>query len=404
MTQRVAVLGAGVLGSCVALLQARKGHQVTVFDKEDAAVACASRWHEGRIHLGYVYGGDPTLQTARLMLNGAMRFGPVLSGLLGRDLSPHMTPVNDIIAVHRHSVVDAPTLSETFGRIDALVRQHPGAAGYPVDVSAARTRRLSPMELSSLSGSDDIVAAFEIPERSFNTQVLADLLAAALASEPGITLRLDTTVTAARPVDGHDEGPWLVETRNGDVETFDVVVNALWEGRLAIDETAGIALPSGWSHRYRLGLFVRTRHAVETPSALVSIGPYGDLKNYNGRDFYISWYPAGMLAEGSGIVLPKPSAPQGADVDRFIAAVRGPMAELLPGVNAVLDAAETVRLRGGFVYAEETGSLDDPRASIHRRDRFGIRRKGNYVSVDTGKYSTAPWLAERVADALGGNL
>lgn len=77
------------------------------------------------------------------------------------------------------------------------------------------------------------------------------------------------------------------------------------------------------------------------------------------------------------------------------------MGDLFPGVHDILDAAQTVQLRGGFVYAEETGALDDPRASIHRRDRFGIRRKGSYFSVDTGKYSTAPLLAERVVAAVG---
>lgn len=402
MTQRIAVLGAGVVGASVALLLARRGHKVALYDKEAAPVACASRWHEGRIHLGYVYGGDPTLQTARLLIDGAMRFGPVMTELLGCSLEPHMTPVNDIIAVHRHSVVDADTLGRTFAGIDAMVRRHPGAAGYPVDVSAAHTRRLSPAELQALSGSDDIVAAFEIPERSFNTQSLADLLAAALIREPGVELHLGTTVAATRPV-ASDHGQWQVETADSRGGTFDAVVNALWEGRLAIDSTAGLALPAGWSHRYRLGLFIRTSRSLDTPSALVSVGPYGDVKNYNGRDFYLSWYPVGKLAEGSDLALPKPPSPEGPDADRFIAAVRAAMADLLPGVHDILDAAETVRLRGGFVYAEETGALDDPRASIHRRDRFGIRRKGNYLSVDTGKYSVAPLLAEQVVAMLGAN-
>ena len=402
MKQRVAVLGAGILGSCVAMLLARKGHQVTVFDKQDAAVARASRWHEGRIHLGYVYGADPTLQTARLLLDGAMRFGPVMTDLLGCDLRSHMTPVNDIITVHRRSVVDAATLAATFGRIDQLVRQHPGAGSYAIDVSAARTRQLTPAELQALSGSDDIVAAFEVPERSYNTQALADRLAEALTNELGVTLRLSTFVTATRPQSG-DDGPWIVETRTGDTEAFDVVVNALWEGRLAVDHSAGMALPASWSHRYRLGLFVRTTRTVERRSALVSIGPFGDLKNYNGRDFYLSWYPVGLRAEGDGIGLPEPDRPDGLEKERFIDATRRAMGELLPGVNDVLDTAETVHLQGGFVYAEESGALDDPAASIHRRDRFGIRRKGNYISVDTGKYSTAPWLAEQVVNMLGGN-
>ncbi|WP_055047484.1 FAD-dependent oxidoreductase [Devosia sp. A16] len=400
MTRRIAVLGAGVLGACVAMLLARRGHRVTVYDKEATPVTCASRWHEGRIHLGYVYGADRTLNTARLLIDGAVRFSPVMSELLSCSLEPYMTPLNDIIAVHRRSVVDAATLADTFAQIDAVVRQHPGAARYLTDVSSARTRRLSRTEMAALSSSDDIVAAFEIPERSFNTQAVADLLAAALFAQPGVELRLGTTVTAARPLDSGG-GRWQVETAGGSAESFDVVVNALWEGRLAIDSTAGVALPTAWSHRYRLGLFLRTGRVLDTPSALVSVGPFGDVKNYNGRDFYLSWYPVGKLAEGDDLILRQPPSPEGPDAARFIAAVRAAMGDLFPGVHDILDAAQTVQLRGGFVYAEETGALDDPRASIHRRDRFGIRRKGSYFSVDTGKYSTAPLLAERVVAAVG---
>ena len=92
-------------------------------------------------------------------------------------------------------------------------------------------------------------------------------------------------------------------------------------------------------------MFLRTTRPVEVPSAVVAAGPFGDAKNYNGRDLYLSWYATGLLAEG-----------------------RGP--------------------------------LDDARSTLHRRDRVGIRREGQYVSVDTGTYSMAPWLAHTIADDL----
>jgi hypothetical protein len=33
---------------------------------------------------------------------------------------------------------------------------------------------------------------------------------------------------------------------------------------------------------------------------------------------------------------------------------------------------------------------------------MGIARRGAYVSVDTGKYSVAPWLALQIADMIAG--
>lgn len=403
LTRRIAILGAGILGATLALLLVRRGHDVTLFDKRDEPVAGASHWHEGRIHLGYVYGGDATLRTAGRMLEGGMRFWPLMAELLECDLRPHATSVDDIVAVHRKSVVDAETLAGTFRRIDALIAEHPGTRDYLVDVSRTRARRLSPTELAALSGSDDIVAALEVAERSVNTHWLAERLAAALRGEQRIRLRLGATITAAEPLDGIN-GSWRVRGSPDLDESFDVVVNALWEGRLAVDRTAGMTPPPGWSHRYRIGLFVHTNRPIETRSTLVAVGPFGDVKNYNGRDFYLSWYPIGLVAESAGISLAEPAGLEGPAAERFIAGVRAAMAPLLPGVDDILDAAEVTRLQGGFVFAQEHGALDDPAASIHRRDRFGIQRSGNYFSVDTGKYSTAPWLAEQLADLIGGAL
>jgi hypothetical protein len=40
---------------------------------------------------------------------------------------------------------------------------------------------------------------------------------------------------------------------------------------------------------------------------------------------------------------------------------------------------------------------------LHKRHRIGIHRRGAYVSVDTGKYSIAPWLARQLADEIAGS-
>lgn len=55
---------------------------------------------------------------------------------------------------------------------------------------------------------------------------------------------------------------------------------------------------------------------------------------------------------------------------------------------------------GGWVFAAGRGLLSDPGASLHRRADFGIFRRGSYVSVDTGKYAWAPWLAKTLANTL----
>ena len=398
--RRVAVLGAGIMGSAVAIQLARRGFDVTVLDRETAPMAAASRWNEGKIHLGYIYGADPTLATAQHLLTGGLLFEDRLRELIDEDLTGHATTEDDIYLVHRRSVVGPDVLRAKFAAIDELIREHPDAGRYLVDVSDPRATEIEATELGELGG-PDIVAGFRVPERSVETGWIADRLADVLASTTGVTLRLGTDVVGVEPREpGLDR--WRVRTRDGEPEDVDIVVNALWNGRLPVDVTAGLTPRPPWTHRYRQCVFVRTRSEQHQPSALVAVGPFGDVKNYNGRDFYLSWYPVGLVGESAELELAAPDTPTGRDAEEFVARVRTALEPIMPGIGAVLDDAESVVVHGGFVFAQGAGALDDPRSGLHRRDRYGVQRRGSYHSVDTGKYSTAPWLARELADEIAG--
>ncbi|SFR99290.1 Glycine/D-amino acid oxidase [Microbacterium sp. cf046] len=398
--RRVAVLGAGIMGSSLAIDLARRGVDVTLIDREAAPMQAASRWNEGKIHLGYLYAADPTTATAEHILPGSLRFADRARELIGEGLDGHVTQDDDIYLLHRDSVVSPDAMRRKFETLSDLIHRHPDASRYLVDVSAARVMEIDQSELREMAG-DDIVAGFRVPERSVDTQWFADRLAGAVAAETHVVQRLGTTVVAAHPRDDPD-GRWVVRDERGDEDDFDVVINALWAGRLPIDVTAGVIPQPPWSHRFRLCVFLRTRSRHDLPSALVSVGPFGDVKNYNGRDFYLSWYPAGLVAEGGELELQAPPLPVGADAEIFMARVRASLERLLPGVGAVFDDAESAQVHGGFVFARATGRLEDPGAGLHRRNLYGVERRGSYHSVDTGKYSTAPWTSAALAAEIAG--
>ena len=399
----VAVLGAGIMGSSVALFLARKGVHVTLVDIEDEPFCGASRWNEGKIHLGYLYAGDPTRKTARGLLPGGMAFKRLTEELIGCSLQPVITPEDDIYLVHGDSVVSAKAMEHYFNEITTLVRAHPDSNRYLVDTSHSKMHALSHRELAGVTDSPVIVGGYRVPERSVQTDWVADRFIEALDAEPRIELALSTRVKRVRPAGATIDGPWLVDTNPVLDSAYDSVINALWQERLTIDATAGLEPEAGWSHRYRLSLFVRTARRVNAPSAVLATGPFGDIKNYTGSDFYLSWYPTGLLAEGHAES--PPAVPDLNELARneIIHSIIATLGDLLPAVKSVAAEAVDVALEGGWVFALGRGSLADPHATLHRRDRFGVRRHGSYVSIDTGKYSTAPWLARQIADSMTGD-
>lgn len=393
---RIAVLGAGLMGSATAVRLARDGHQVVLYDRAPRPMEGASRWNEGKIHLGFLYAGDPTFRSAERLLPGGLAFRPLVERLIGTRLR-QVTEEDDLFLVHRDSVVDAEATRAYFDSLVERVRAHPASGDYLVDVSRARVRPLDHRELAQLADTDTVIAGFRVPERSIATAWLADRVTGTVLAEPGITLRLATEVRGVRVDHRRHRSSYSIDTAEGLDDGFDVVVNALWEGRLSIDATMGLAAQPPWSHRYRVSLFLETRVPVAVPSFVLCTGPFGDVKRYSPCSFYLSWYPAGLMATGEGLQPPLVPSLDPTEAAERQAAVVDALARVVPAVGEVAKAARWTRLAGGWVFASGTGLLSDPRSTLHRRDRVGITRLDRYFSVDTGKYSIAPWLAEQLA-------
>ena len=404
--RRVAVLGAGIMGGSTALHLARLGVPVTVFDHEDAPFRGASRWNEGKIHLGFLYAADPTLDTARAVLPGGLDFKDQVEALTAIALGPVTTPGDDLYLVHRDSVTAPDAAARYFAAVAELVRSHPDAHRYLTDASRTRVEPLSSAELFDLADPSVVVAGFRVPERSVDTNRVADAFVDALEGERLVELRLGRHVTGVAPA-GEGRDRWRVHTtdaNHGDGShgdgPFDAVVNALWEGRPRIDRTIGHRPDTAEYHRYRVSLFVRTAIALESQSVVLAVGPFGDVKAYSDRDFYLSWYPTGLLARAEAVDPPPVPALSDRERKRISTEVFATLGDILPWVRSIERAASEVSVQGGWVYSQGGGSLDDPVAAVHRRNRLGISRLGSYFSVDTGKYSVAPTLAERLARAV----
>jgi glycine/D-amino acid oxidase-like deaminating enzyme len=397
----IAIVGAGIMGCTLALFLARMGHRITLYEATDKVLNGASRWNEGKIHLGFLYGADPSLSTARAVIPGGVTFVPLIEDLLGTAVSDHVTAEDDLYLVHRDSVVKPEGLFAYFHQVADLVLEAAPVGRYLRSLEDARVRILSRSEVDALSATESVVAGATVPERSIDTQWVADCLAEIILTEPRIEVITSTKVKAVENADAA-RGSWRLAFDHGHDGPFDVVVNASWHGLLALDRTAGLAAEGEWSHRYRVSAFIRTARRLQTPSAVLSVGPFGDVKCYGDHSFYVSWYTAGLLSESHELAPEIQESPKGGDADAIVADIRRSIADCLPWANEIFAEAESVRIEGGFVFARASGKLCEAGATIHRRDRFGVVRHGSYYSVDTGKYSSAPLIARSLANEISG--
>ncbi len=145
---RVGILGAGIMGCSLALLLARRGVRVTLIDQASAPFSGASRWNEGKIHLGFLYAGDPSLATARKLLPGGLAFRRIVEELVGRSIEPAISRADDIFLAHRDSIASAEAMGAYFANVGELIRESGGGKRYLADLTHARIGRLSSAELS----------------------------------------------------------------------------------------------------------------------------------------------------------------------------------------------------------------------------------------------------------------
>src|SRR5947207_1776436 len=120
---RIGVLGGGLQGCCVALALAERGAEVILFDKNDMLLSRTAVANEGKIHLGYMYAGDPTLSTAKVMMAGALSFAPFLESYLCKPARSFSVSNPAAYVVHRDSQRGAEEVCAYLNTVHALINE-----------------------------------------------------------------------------------------------------------------------------------------------------------------------------------------------------------------------------------------------------------------------------------------
>jgi hypothetical protein len=271
------------------------------------------------------------------------------------------------------------------------------------------------------------LGSFRTEEVSVSPVALADALCRAVAAQARISFMGRTEVLGVTRLAG---GEAQLETRRGRAVArarYPCVVNCLWEDKLSIDATAGIRDQGPWMLRYKATIEIAGpagEHA-DIPSATGILGPYGDVVNHGNGRYYVSWYPLCKLAQsigGDGRHLRdlihetafsrwvSRAASHTPAISRLITSVshrefiQRNIAEMAAYVPSLTDLRRAgpgdCVLGGGVILAQGATDIDDPASYLHQRSAIGPRVYGSYVSIDTGKYCTAPMFALETADMI----
>lgn len=401
---RVAVLGGGITGACVALELSERGVAVDLYEQDSQIISRASYWNEGKIHLGLVYAQDQSRKTVRTMVEGALRFRPLLERWIGTALLDDATSNPFTYAVHRDTMVSPASVEAHFRAVADIhrdVSQRPGAV-YISPFEGGLWERNDSGVTTSLFDEDEIIASYRTEERCIDPIVIALQLRSAVASAPNLTLRTGTTVVEI--VRGKGSGYSVVSDQEarGARARYDAVVNALWQNRIGVDATLDLADRRPVLHRFKIGLHSTSFPVPEDfPTVTFVLGPFGDTVNF-GHRAYLSWYPAGHLFTSEEMV---PAIPDSrflkSDLRKVEADSLTALGRLIPGQEAWLRrSAGAWEIGGGYITAWGKTGLEDEHSQLHERFDVGVHSTGSYHSVDTGKYTLGPHLAEIVATRI----
>ncbi len=400
----VAVLGGGLQGCCIALALANRGQDVVLFDRQPDILTRTAVANEGKVHLGWMYAADPSMSTARVMVQGALAFAPFLERHLGASPGSFTTSEPAAYAVHRESQHGVCEVKAYFAALHALIAE--ASAGrrddyFGRDLSLA-PRQWSDVESLAAFDPSDVLAVFDTPEVAIDPIELASRLRAAVVAHPRIEMRLEHEVESA----SENRDGVTVATRMGEAhgkERFDHVVNALWDGRIALDRTMGRDPGRAWIHRLKYGVsFTWPVNRPRPPSVTFISGPFGEVVSYPDMTTYLTWYPSCVLDYSSAIVPPiwatHPDEPLRSKVVDDTISSLGAIVRALRRIEP--DGLQDLRVKGGTIVAWGETDIDDPESELHKRYEIGVNSWGRYHSVDPGKLTMAPFFAEICADRI----
>jgi hypothetical protein len=263
----------------------------------------------------------------------------------------------------------------------------------------------SSKELAKHFNPENIQAAFKTSEFSVDPQHLASAVYASVMQDKNIRVLVQHEVIQAMA----KGGDYMVISQScsgQQTERYTHVVNCLWQNRMRFDRMVGLNEHRPYLLRYKATLRFYIPTIQKTPlkdlvSATYITGPFGDVVNYQNGYLYLSWYPFSKLHESTSDELGAfDNALLNLDKKAFIIQSIDALSQYQPALLALHGYQDRAVVAGGYIFAWGYTDIDDPNSELHQRHDIGLHQKERWLSLDTGKFTTAPSLAMQAADRV----
>jgi hypothetical protein len=338
------------------------------------------------------------------MMAGALAFAPFLERYLGQPAHSFLVSVPATYVVHRDSQHSAEDVYNYLRTVHGLINEAADGRkrAYFGKNLHAPLRLWSTGEKATEFDQEIALAAVSTPEIAINPVALAQTLRECITAHPRIEVRCRHTVLAAEmnaaQIQVSSEGP-----EGHSCESFDYVVNALWDGRLKLNEELGFRANRHWLHRLKYGVSFRLpKDARPPPSATFVLGPFGEVVTYGDGLIYLTWYPECLQAISTDVQPPDwDTYPPEPLRSRIIAGTLSALSTIVPSLSK-LDAERLpdAMVKGGAIVAWGKTDIYDPASELHCRFEIGVTSEGRFHSVDPGKLTMAPFFAEICAERI----
>jgi glycine/D-amino acid oxidase-like deaminating enzyme len=338
-----------------------------------------------------------------MMMQGALAFAPFFARHLGLAQGSISISRPAAYVVHRESQRTPDQVLRYLKSVHRLIREASEGrrdAYFGRDLTA-EPRMWSGEEREAQFDPRVAVAAFDTPEVAIDPAALAVAVRSRMDADRRIDIRLRHQVTSVDDANGLEV---VLQAPGGVVrERFDHVVNALWDGRFAINETRGLRPNRPWLYRLKYGVsFQLPRGTNLPPSATFVSGPFGEVVSYANGLTYLTWYPICLQGISKDVTPPEwPTYPAEPLRSGLLEGTLKAMAQFVPSLRALNPGElQDATVKGGVIVAWGETDIDDPASELHRRFEIGVTSTGRYHSVDPGKLTMAPYFADVCAGRI----